>query len=188
MTCSKGCGHDDHKHSTYGSLKFCDAHRKYDVCGYKAPSHHGKQCCPPKSFKNKCDCDCDKKEECCDEKFVFDCDDLAKKHVKREVESVLAEGCPEIEVSVEIWPKVEHCKVTGFTFEVKASKEDHHSSETDLEAEAKTVTVKTCKDVFCLTKCELEAKDFHLPHDCDCKPSHEIKCVEFCVVVGDPIP
>ncbi len=42
MTCSKGCGCGDHKAKSYGSLQYCDAHRKYDVCGYKAPSHRGK--------------------------------------------------------------------------------------------------------------------------------------------------
>lgn len=177
MTCSKGCGCGDNKTKTYGSLKYCDSHKKYDVCGYKSTNHGNS--CPPKGHgeKNACGCDCDKKEECCDEKFVFDCEDLAKIHTCKTVTSTLAEGCSEVTIGVSVTPKVEHCKVVGFNFTVNET-----CDITSEDYEAKSVTVKTCKDVFCLTKCELEKQEFHLPSDCGCKQTHEIKGIEFCIV------
>ncbi len=183
MTCSKGCGCGDHKAKSYGSLQYCAAHKKYDVCSYKAP--HGDKCCPPKVHKVECECECDKKEQCCDN-VHFNCEDLSNTTVTKSVSSE-AHGAtnPKI-VSVNLMPSEKHCKVVGFTWDAR------NSRAVGKDAVVKSITVRTCKDVICLTKCELGDDTlqgtYELHHECECKPSHEIKSVDVCVGFEAPSP
>jgi hypothetical protein len=187
MTCSHdGCGCEPKKH-TYSSLKYCDAHRKYDLCGHKSGYSHGKHGCGDKC-EDKCECKCDKKKGCpCDEKIAFDCDDLAKTVVTKTVYcstdislSTVTQG-----FQVELTPEVKKCKVVGFSW--IASNNDGMGSAAGDSVEVKSVTVKTCDGCWKLSECELGASpstagSYSLPKKCKCKPVHEIQCVEFCLV------
>jgi hypothetical protein len=179
MTCSyDGCGCEPKKGHTYSSLKYCDAHRKYDLCGHKS-AKCGDRC------EDKCECKCDKKKGCpCDEKIAFDCKDLAKTVATKAVycSTILSGSTVEQGFQVQLTPEVEKCKVVGFTWIANNNTGVDVPTSAGDAVDVKSVTVKTCDGSWKLSDCELTAATYSLPKKCKCKPVHEIQCVEFCLV------
>lgn len=138
-------------------------------------------------------CKCEKKPDCCNEVFEFKCEDLQKYCITKTVECLFDDpkeelDCISVIYNVSVYPYIENCKIVGFCYNLDADCEERMDcsfSEGKILI-AKSITVKTCKEAFELTRCELKKMCFRLPENCDCYGiDHEIKSIEFCVLLID---
>lgn len=171
------CGPIEKK--TYLALKYCPYHCTYDLCDYKSQYYkcnkdNCKGKCPDKCCKKP---KCDDSKDCCDKKIKFDCKDLDKTEITKSIEEMHDMTTME-SYSVTVKPIVKECKVVGFDWEVDASVPGY-------DVIAKLLTVKTCKDAWTLTECELGdgmMDRFELYGKCGCTKLHEIQTIEFCLI------